>query len=79
MPFDGPVIPLGAVVEYHPISAKNLTRLHQFLPKVLPGIFFGYVLYARRIWKGDIPIADIEELEQRTNLKSNPEGSMLKK
>ena len=49
MPFNGPMIPLipfGAMVEYHPISAKNLSRLHQFGPKVLPGIFLGYALHA---------------------------------
>ena len=38
MPFNGPVIPFGAMVEYHPISAKDLSGLHQFGPKVLPGI-----------------------------------------
>ena len=46
MPFHGPVIPFGAMVENHPISAKDISRLHQFGPKVLPGMFFGYVLYA---------------------------------
>ena len=46
IPFHGPVISFGAMVEYHPISAKDLSRLHQFGPKVLPGIFLGYVLYA---------------------------------
>ena len=30
MPFDGPVMPFGATVEYHPISAKDISRLHQF-------------------------------------------------
>ena len=35
MPFDGPVIPFGAMVEYHPISAKNQSRLHQFGAKSL--------------------------------------------
>ena len=52
------------MVEYHPISAKDLSRLHQFGAKVLPGVFLGYVLYAGEIWKGDIVVADIEELEQ---------------
>ena len=47
-PCSGPVTPFGAMVEYHPISAKELSRLHQFGPKVLPGIFFDHVLYARR-------------------------------
>ena len=64
IPFNGPVIPFEAMVEYHPISAKDLSRLHQFGPKVLPGRFLGYALSAGGIWKGDIPVADIEELEQ---------------
>ena len=46
MPFNGPVITFGAMVEYHLTSAKDISRLHQFGPKVLPGIFLGYVLYA---------------------------------
>ena len=64
MPFDGFVTPFGAMVEYHPISANDQSRLHQFGSKVLPGIFLGYALYAGRIWKGDIMVADIEELEE---------------
>ena len=62
--FNGPVIPCGAMVEYHPISAKDFSRLHQFDSKVLPGTFFGYVLYVVRIWKGDTVVADNEELEE---------------
>ena len=34
MPFNRPVKPFGAMVEYHPISAKDMSRLHQFGPKV---------------------------------------------
>ena len=30
MPFDGPVIPSGAMVEHHHISAKDQSGLHQF-------------------------------------------------
>ena len=45
-------------------SAKDLQRVHQCGPKVLPGIFLGYVLYAGRTWKGDIVIADIEEVQE---------------
>ena len=37
--FQGPIIPFGAMVQYHPISAKDLHRLHQIGSKVLPGIF----------------------------------------
>ena len=64
MPFNGPVIPLGAMVEHHPISAKDQSRLHQFGANVLTDIFLGYALYAVRIWKGDIMVADIEEVEE---------------
>ena len=53
------------MVECHPVSAEDLSRLHQFgFNKVLPGIFLGYVLQAGGIWKGDIMAADIEEVDQ---------------
>ena len=62
-PFKGPFIPFGSLVEYHPLTAKNQSRIHQFGKKVLPGLFLGYGLYAGGIWKGDVLIADLEELE----------------
>ena len=62
-PFKGPIIPFGSLVEYYPISAKDQSRINQFGKKVLPGLFLGYALYAGGIWKGDILVADIEELE----------------
>ena len=62
-PFKGPIIPFGSLVEYHPITAKDQSRIHQFGKKVLPGLFLGYALYAGGIWKGDVLIADLEELD----------------
>ena len=62
-PFKGPIIPFGSLVEYHPKTAKDHSRIHQFGKKVLPGLFLGYALYAGGIWKGDVLIADLEELE----------------
>ena len=62
-PFERPIIPFGSLVEYHPISAKDQSRIHQFGKKVLPGLFLGYALYAGGIWKGDVLVADLEELE----------------
>ena len=62
-PFKGPIIPFGLLVEYHPITAKDQSRIHQFGKKVLHGLFLGYALYAEGIWKGDVLIADLEELE----------------
>ena len=64
MPFNGPVIPFGAMVEYHPMFSKDQSKLHLFGTKVLPGIFLGCALYAGWIWNGDIMVADIEELEE---------------
>ena len=62
-PFEGPIIPFGSLVEYHLINAKDQSRIHQFGKKVLPGLFLGCALYACGIWKGDILVADVEELE----------------
>ena len=61
-PFKGPIFSIW-LVEYHPITAKDQSRIHQFGKKVLPGLFLGSALYAERIWKGDVLIADLEELE----------------
>ena len=62
-PFKGPIIPFVSLVEYYTITAKEESRIHQFRKTVLPGMFLGYALYAVRIWKGEIQVADIEELE----------------
>ena len=62
-PFKGPIIPFDSLVEYYPISAKDQSRIHQFGKKVLPQLFHVYALYAGGIWKGDIMVADIKELE----------------
>ena len=48
-PFEGPIIPFGSLVEYHPITAKDQSRIHQFGKKVSPGLFLRYALYAGRI------------------------------
>ena len=52
------------MVEDHPISTRDQSRLHQFGKKVSPGTSLRYELYAGGIWKGYIMIADIEELEK---------------
>ena len=62
-PFKGPIIPFGSLVEYYLISAKDQSRIHQFGKKILPGLFLGYALYEGGIWKGDVLVADLEELE----------------
>ena len=42
----GQIMPFGSLVEYHPVTAKDQSRIHQFGKKVLPGLFLGYALYA---------------------------------
>ena len=51
-PFKEPIIPFGSLVEYHPITAMDQSRIRQFGKKVLPGMFLGYAFYAGRIWEG---------------------------
>ena len=77
-PSKGPIIPFGSLVEYYPISAKHQSRIHHFGKKVLPGIFLGYARYAGGIWKGDIMVADIEELETMDASEIYPERLNVK-
>ena len=51
--FKRQIIPFGSLVEYHPSTAKDQSRIHQFAKKILPRLFLGYVLYAGGIWKCD--------------------------
>ena len=51
------------MVEYHPISVRDQSRLHQVGKKIKPGIFQGYEIDRGRI-KRDQLIADLEELEK---------------
>ena len=62
-PLKGLIVPFCSLVECHPTTAKDQSRIHQFGKKVLPGLFLGYALYAGGIWKGGVLIADLEELE----------------
>ena len=78
-PFKGPLIPFGSLVEYYPITAKDQSRIHQFGKKVLPGLFLGYALYAGRIWKGDVLVADLEELETMDAEINSQKDSMRKR
>ena len=61
--FKVPIIPFGSLVEYHPLTMKDQSRIHQFGKKVSPELFLGYAWYARGFWKGDVLVADLEELE----------------
>ena len=62
-PFKGPIIPFGSLVEYHPTTAKDQSRTINLERKfywIVPRICS---VRGGRIWKGDVLIADLEELE----------------
>ena len=46
-PCKGPIIPFGSLVEYHPITAKDQSRIHQLGKKILPGLFSSDTLCTR--------------------------------
>ena len=65
-PLKGPIIPFGSLVEYHPTNCEgpviNPSNWKASLTWIVPRIRFvrgG----GRRIWKGDVLVADLEELE----------------
>ena len=60
----GLIFPCGAMVEYHPTSTGDQSRLHQFGKKVLLVIVLGCALIAEGIWKEDSLIAGLEEVEK---------------
>ena len=79
MPFYGPVIPFGAMVEYHPTSAKDQSRLLQFGAKVLSGLFLGYALMRGESGKETLWSQTSKNWRRWTHLNSTPGGSMQSK
>ena len=61
-PFKGSIIPFGSLVEYHPITAKDQSN-----PSIWKESLTWIVPWIRSvrggIWKGDIMVAGVEELE----------------
>ena len=72
--FEGPIIPFGAMVEYHPISAKDQARLRQFAEKVVHGICLGFVLFAGRIWK-DLDASEVHPRRLKTKEIITPQNA----
>ena len=90
MPFNAPVIPFGAMVEYHPISAKDLSKLHLSGAKVLSRKFLGRTSRQKTQCKGSVNVAkkwklhvpsrewNCQKLRERTasdNIQLNPGAS----
>ena len=80
IPFNGPVITFGAMVEYHTISAKDQSRLHQFGAKVLPVMYTMDTRCTReKSGKETLWSQTLKNWRRWTHPNSTPEGSMLKK
>ena len=78
-PFKGPIIPFGSLVEYHPITAKDQSRIHQFGKKVLPGLFLGYALYAGEFGRVTYWSQTLRSWRRWTHRKSTQKDSMRKR
>ena len=78
-PFKGPIIPFGAMVEYHPVSAKDQSRIHQFGKKVLLGLFLGYALYVEGIGRVTYWLQTLRSWKRWTHRKSTQKDSMRKR
>ena len=77
-PFKGPIIPFGSLVEYHHITAKDQSRIHQFGKKVLPGMFLGYALYAGEFGRVTYWSQTLRSWKRWTHRKSTRKDSMRK-
>ena len=78
-PFKGPIIPFGSLVEYHPITAKDQSRIHQFGKKVLPGLFLGYALYAGEFGRVTYWLQTLRSWRRWTHRKSTQKDSLRKR
>ena len=76
MPFSGPAIPFGAKVEYHPISAKDQSRLHQFGAKVNQECFSVTHCTWEESGKETLWLQTLKNWRRWTHQNSTPEGSM---
>ena len=61
---------VGPMVEYHPVSAEDPIWQESFTWNVL----LGYALIAGKFWKGDIVVADIQELDNLNASEIHPRG-----
>ena len=68
-------------VEYHPVTAKDQSRIHQFGKKVLPGLFLGYALYAGGGEFGRVTywLQTLRSWRRWTHRKSTRKDSMRRK
>jgi hypothetical protein len=59
-PFQGMLIPFGAVITYRPPPGKEGLDLLKFEPRIRKGIFMGYHFHSGGRWSGDYIVLDCE-------------------
>ena len=62
-PFKAPIVPFGSLVECHTITAKDQSRIHQFGKKSYLDCSSDTLSARGEFGKGDVLVADLEELE----------------
>ena len=79
MPFNGPVIPFGAMVEHHPISSKDQARLHQFGARKSCKVYFSVMHHTRgKSGKETFWSQTLKNWRRWTHPNSTPEGGQCK-
>ena len=77
-PFKRPIIPFGSLVEYHPITAKDQSRIHQFGKKILPTLFLGYAFTRVEFGRVTYWSKTLRSWRRWTHRKSTRKDSMRK-
>ena len=78
-PFKGPIIPFGSLLEYHPITAKDQSRIHQFGKQVLHGLFLGYAFSREGFGRVTYWLQTLRSWRRWTHRKSTRKDSMRKR
>ena len=78
-PFEGPIIPFGSLIEYHPITAKDQSRIHQLGKKVLPGLFFDTLCTRGEFGTVTQWLETLRSWKRWTHRKSTQKDSMQRK
>ena len=78
-PYKGPIIPFGSLVEYHPITAKDQSRIHQFGKKSYLDCSSG--THCTRVEFGRVTywLQTLRSLRRWTHLKSTQKDLMRKR
>ena len=79
-PFKGTIIPFGSMVEYHPVSSKDQSRIHHFGKKVFYLAYSSDTSCTRgEFGKETLWLWTLRSWKRWTHRKSTQKDSMLKR